>query len=119
MKAYCREAMNNDEPEKKSWLQRLANRWKVRSILQVILILITFALGGSLCAFIGGKILPALQIEHRLLNGILYILLVTLLWPICVLLISIPFGQFTFFKEYLIKMGRRMSGKKQKTDVIE
>lgn len=112
MKACCRESMNNEEPENTSWLQRLAARWKVGSIIQVILILITFALGGSLCAFIGGKILPALQIEHRILSSILYLLLVTLLWPACVLLISIPFGQFAFFKKYLTKMGRRLTCRK-------
>lgn len=119
MKACCREAMNQDEPEKKSWLQRLAIRWKVHSIVQVILILFTFALGGSLCAFIAGKILPLLNIEQGLLRTILYLLLVTLLWPLCVLLISIPFGQFAFFRKYLAKMGRRMTGKKTKPDLTE
>ena len=112
MKACCRETKHSDEPEKKSWLGSLAHRWKVGSIVQVILILITFALGGSLCAFIGGKILHVLQIEHRLLRGILYLLLVTLLWPICVLVISVPFGQLAFFRKYLVKMGRRLTGRK-------
>lgn len=43
---------------------------------------------------------------------LLYIILVTLLWPFCVLLISVPFGQFTFFIKYLAKMKNRISGKK-------
>ncbi len=37
-----------------------------------------------------------------------YIIVVTLLWPLAVLLVSIPFGQFRFFIGYLKKMGRRM-----------
>lgn len=45
---------------------------------------------------------------------LLYILLVTLLWPLCVLLISIPFGQLSFFQRYLQKMFRRLTGKKER-----
>ena len=36
----------------------------------------------------------------------------TLLWPLCVLMVSIPLGQFTFFKKYLLKILGRFSGKK-------
>ena len=42
---------------------------------------------------------------------IVYLLLITLLWPLCVLLISIPLGQFAFFKKYIIKVGRKISGR--------
>jgi formyltetrahydrofolate-dependent phosphoribosylglycinamide formyltransferase len=85
---------------------RLQQKWKV-SGLQLLLILCTFALGGSLCGYIGRIIMQATGIENSLGYGSLYILLVTLLWPLCVLTISIPLGQFTFFSNYLRKMGMR------------
>jgi len=36
--------------------------------------------------------------------------MVTIIWPICVLTVSIPMGQFPFFKKYLAKMWKRISG---------
>jgi formyltetrahydrofolate-dependent phosphoribosylglycinamide formyltransferase len=91
---------------------RLQQKWKV-SGLQLTLILCTFALGGSLCGFLTRLIIQPLAIENALLYGTTYFVLLTLLWPFCVLAISIPFGQFVFFKNYLRKMGSRFGlGKK-------
>lgn len=86
---------------------RLQKKWKV-SGLQVFLILCTFAIGGSLTGLVGKKIMNLLDIEFRAIWIIVYIILVTLIWPMAVLLISIPFGQYRFFTGYLKKMGRRM-----------
>jgi formyltetrahydrofolate-dependent phosphoribosylglycinamide formyltransferase len=85
---------------------RLQQKWKV-SGWQLLLILCTFALGGSLCGFLGRLIIQPLGINNALLYGTVYFTLVTLLWPFCVLAISIPFGQFAFFRNYLRKMGGR------------
>ena len=49
--------------------------------------------------------------DKGILWVVLYILLVSLLWPLCVLLISIPLGQFGFFKRYLVKVWGRMNGR--------
>jgi len=86
---------------------KLKNKWKVNGI-QLFLILCTFALGGSLCGYLGRKILGLFELERNVLYVVLYVLLITLLWPICVLLISVFFGQFRFFKTYLIRVGKRM-----------
>ena len=86
---------------------RLQKKWKVNG-LQVILILCTFAIGGSLTGYLGKLVMNMLNIEQRALWIVVYILIVTLIWPMAVLLISIPFGQFRFFTGYLKKMGRRM-----------
>ena len=85
--------------------QRLREKWKVNG-WQLALILITFALGGSTCGYLGRKILALLDIESGLIRLPLYILLITLLWPVCVLIISIPLGQFRFFQGYLKKVFR-------------
>ena len=76
------------------------NKWKV-SGTQLALIITTFALGGSLCGYVGRMILQSTQLEKGPVWITLYILLVTLLWPVCVLIISIPLGQFGFFKKYV------------------
>ena len=87
-------------------LKRLQEKWKVNGI-QFVLVLCTFAIGGSMCGFLGRKVMDLFTIENAFLYGTLYIIIVTLLWPLCVLLISIPFGQFRFFSNYLRKMGTR------------
>ncbi|MEI9955657.1 MAG: hypothetical protein WDM90_04950 [Ferruginibacter sp.] len=42
---------------------------------------------------------------------VVYIVLITLLWPLAVLIISIPLGQFSFFKRYIVKIFKRFGGK--------
>ncbi|MBS4065277.1 MAG: hypothetical protein KGZ74_11995 [Chitinophagaceae bacterium] len=86
---------------------KLKEKWKV-GWLQFILIFTTFALGGSLCARAGSFILNWLLPEKNVLYWIVYVPLVTLIWPLCVLLVSIPLGQFRFFMGYLKKMGVKM-----------
>lgn len=87
--------------------ERLKNKWKV-SGLQLALILCTFAIGGSLTGFVGKKIMNLLSIQQDWLWAIVYILLITIIWPMAVLLVSIPFGQFYFFTKYIQKIGAKM-----------
>lgn len=89
--------------------ERLQKKWKVNG-LQLLLILCTFAIGGSLTGYTGRKLMNLLGIGPNWLWILIYIVVVTLLWPMAVLLVSIFFGQFRFFIGYLRKMGRRFSG---------
>ncbi|MGC4101157.1 phosphoribosylglycinamide formyltransferase [Ferruginibacter sp.] len=92
--------------------QKLKQRWKVNG-LNLALIITTFALGGSLCAYAGRKLLLLMAIDKTTFWGIiLYILLITLLWPLAVLLVSIPLGQFPFFKRYITRIFSRFGSKK-------
>jgi hypothetical protein len=93
-------------------LKKLQEKWKV-GLLQLILIIITFALGGSLCGYAGRKLLGFTEMEKGFLWVVLYVVLITILWPIAVILVSIPLGQFAFFKNYLRKVFARISGKKK------
>ena len=86
---------------------RLQKKWKVNG-LQLTLVLCTFALGGSLTGYAGRRLMTVFAIEQSWLWVVVYILLITLLWPMAVLLVSIPFGQFRFFINYLRKIGRRV-----------
>ena len=93
--------------------EKLKQRWKVNG-LNLVLIIATFALGGSLCGYAGRKILMLAGLEKGVVWILLYVLLITLLWPLCVLLISFPLGQFAFFKRYLAKVWGKMSGSNKK-----
>lgn len=89
---------------------KLKTKWKV-NWWQFALIFTTFALGGSLCARAGNWLLSFAVSEKNVLYWILYVPLITILWPLCVLLISIPLGQFTFFSNYLKRIWGKISGK--------
>lgn len=93
--------------------KKLQKKWQV-SGWNLFFILSTFALGGSACGRIGSKILNILSIEKGFLWGVLYVLLITLLWPICVLIISIPLGQYRFFKNYIARIWKKISGQGKK-----
>lgn len=111
MKSCCKESFENKPLETKEpngFFNKMRRRWNVKNTLQVVLILCTFAIGGSLCGYLGRKFLQLFEIEHRGLWIFLYIVTVTIFWPLCVLLISIPLGQFRFFTKYLSKLGKRI-----------
>lgn len=93
-------------------LHRLKNKWQV-SWFQFTLIFSTFALGGSLCGYLGRLLLSYTNMERNLLYFVIYVVVVTILWPFCVLLISIPFGQFSFFKRYLGRIKDKMVNKRK------
>ena len=72
---------------------RLSAKWKV-SGLQLALIICTFAIGGSMTGYVAKKIMNILGFPG--LWAIIYILLVTILWPLAVLLWSV-FPLVSFF----------------------
>ena len=86
---------------------RLKQKWKVGPG-RLVLILLTFAIGGSLTGYVAKKIMNLLAVQQDWLWAIIYILLITVLWPVAVILISIPFGQFPFFRRYLRKMAGKL-----------
>jgi hypothetical protein len=91
--------------------KKLQERWKV-NIWNLLLILITFALGGSACGKLSGILLNLWSNDKTFIWWVLYIILVTILWPFCVLIISIPLGQFSFFKNYIQRIAKKIVGKK-------
>ena len=91
--------------------RRLKEKWGL-SWPRFMLVFSTFAIGGSLCGYAGKRLMGLTSIEKGILYYIIYILLVTIIWPLCVLTVSIPMGQFPFFRNYLIKMWRRIGGGK-------
>lgn len=87
--------------------RKLQQRWGLGTG-RIILVLITFATGGSLCGYAARKLMLLMDVPKGVGWWALYLLLVTVLWPFAILLISMPLGQFSFFKGYLIRMAKRM-----------
>lgn len=87
--------------------ERLQEKWKV-SGTRLTLILFTFAIGGSLTGYIARRIMTLLSVDKGGWWILLYILLLTILWPMAVIAVSIPFGQFSFFRNYLRRVARKL-----------
>lgn len=88
-------------------LNRLRQKWNI-SRPQLLAILLIFALGGSFTGYLGRQLVSLFDIEIFFLYIVVYILLVTAFWPFAVLLLSIPFGQFPFFKKYISRIGKKL-----------
>lgn len=91
--------------------KRLQHKWKLNGV-QVVLVISTFAIGGSLCGFLGRKLFGLAGIPIQGFWIIAYILVISLLWPISVIVVSIPLGQYRFFTQYLKRVWQKMTGQK-------
>jgi hypothetical protein len=91
-------------------LDRLKEKWGVGPA-RIILILVTFALGGSLTGYLAKKLIAAIDIDSIYLYIPVYIILVTVLWPLMVILVSLPLGQFFFFRNYIRRIANKIVGK--------
>ncbi|MDT7831991.1 diacylglyceryl transferase [Flavobacteriaceae bacterium S356] len=94
-------------------MEKLKERWGITSNLQIILILIVFAINGSLSAWLAKPAMELIGLYKETTNGLIY-------WPLRILIIfpvyqlTLPivgyiFGQFKFFwefeKKFLSKLG--------------
>ncbi len=94
---------------------RLKNKWKVGT-LDLLLILCTFAIGGSMTGYLARTLIKPLELSGVLFL-IAYLIILTLLWPVMVVVVSIPLGQFRFFRNYLRKIARRFGLRRQKDSI--
>lgn len=100
-----------NENEKPGFLKRLQIKWKLESLLQVILVLVVFACTGFTILFIKAPILDFFGVEKGgFLNTVLYLLLVLPLYQIFLLAYGFIFGQFNFFWEKEKQLFRRIAG---------
>lgn len=110
-----------DKNEKPKFLQRLQIKWKLESLLQVVLVLVVFACTGFTILFIKNPILNFFGVERGggqgFLNTVLYLLLVLPLYQIFLLIYGFIFGQFNFFwekeKQIFRRIGKLFSKKNQ------
>lgn len=100
---------------KTNFLQKLQTKWKLNSLVQVVLVLIVFALTGFTILFIKKPIFDFLGVSMErggFWKTILYLLLVLPLYQIILLMWGFVFGQFRFFWEKEVQFLKRISGRK-------
>src|ERR1051325_5818149 len=88
-------------------LKRLEQKWQV-SPLRIVLIIVCFALGGSLTGYAAKKIMDLFSVRQDWVWVIIYILLITIIWPLAVIIVSIFFGQLKFFAGYVKRIGVKL-----------
>ncbi|MHA7129528.1 DUF6787 family protein [Algoriphagus namhaensis] len=98
-----------EDQNKENWLKRLQAKWQLKSLTQVVLVLIVFACTGFTILFIKKPILDFFGVEKGgFVNTPLYLLLVLPLYQLFLLVYGFIFGQFKFFWEWEKKTIRRI-----------
>ena len=83
--------------------KRLKERWNIQSNFQVIIILIVFAITGSLTVYVRKAIFDLIGITtetHLLVKIPLYIIVLLTVYNILLIIVGSVFGQFRFFWEF-------------------
>ena len=123
---HCR-LMENGNAEgnmenRQSFLERLKEKWGLKSLLQVVLILIVFSLTGMTVVLIRPVIFSWFGFTDQTplwLKTITYILLIFPMYQLLILVYGTLFGQFAFFWEKekkLFKLIARPFRQKTKQD---
>ena len=92
-----------------SGIQKLREKWGLAPV-QFWLVILTFALGGSLSGRLCSFLLKMAFSEKNWAYWLVYPIVLTILWPFSVLFVSLLTGQFRFFKGYLGRVGAKLVG---------
>ena len=95
------------------WFNNLKTKWGIHSNIQIILILIVFAITGSLSLVVSDPMLQFIGLSKESVNPWIFttlrLIIVFPVYQVLILIIGFLFGQFKFFwqfeKKMLIKMG--------------
>ena len=104
--------------KKKSFFEKLKERWQLNSLFQVLIVLLVFACTGFTVLFLKKPILGLLgeEAKNSIVYSILYYLLILPLYQVVLLVYAFVFGQFKFFwafeKRLFKRMGQLFSNKK-------
>ena len=96
-------------------MKRFKEKWNISSNYQLAIILIVFAITGSLSLYVSAPILKALSIDKEILSIWLFwplkILIIFPIYQILILIIGTIFGQFKFFWKFEKKFLKRIGFK--------
>ena len=101
-------------------LERLKQRWNIRSNFQVTVILIVFAITGSATVYLKKMIFDLIGITPETHFGIkapVYIIVILTVYNILLLIVGLLFGQFRFFWEFEKRFFSRFLFRKKQTSV--
>ena len=89
-------------------MNKLKERWQIKSNFQLAVIFVVFAINGSLSAKIGQLLMNFFGLDKENLNLVVYyfifIIIVTLIYPFLIIANGFIFGQFEFFFRFSRKM---------------
>ena len=96
------------------WIDKLQKRWGLKSVGQVIIILIVFAFTGTTVMLIKKPITSALFQEGQQSTWftVAYWILIFPIYNILLLAYGFVFGQFAFFWKYEKRFLNRLAGKR-------
>lgn len=85
-----------------NWIEKLKNRWKLKSATQVVIVLIVFACTGFTILFIKKPLLNWLAGEqgNTTFASVLYYIFILPLYNVVLLIYGFIFGQFRFFWDF-------------------
>lgn len=85
-----------------NWIEKLKNRWKLKSATQVVIVLIVFACTGFTILFIKKPLLNWLAGEqgNTTFASVLYYIFILPLYNVVLLAYGFLFGQFQFFWDF-------------------
>jgi len=94
-------------------MEKLKERWGITSNIQIILILIVFAINGSFAAWVANPVTAFLGLSKATTSGFIYwplrILLIFPIYQLTLPIVGFLFGQFRFFwdfeKKFLSRLG--------------
>lgn len=103
-------AHQNQKMEKKKFLEKMQEKWGLRSAFQTIMVLIVFALTGSTVLFLKPFVFDLVGFESvtGFWGVMLYIVLVFPLYQVLILIYGFLLGQFSFFWNWEKQMVSRM-----------
>lgn len=104
------------EKNKNNFLQKLKTRWKLKSLTQVVLVLLVFACTGFSVMFLKQPLYNLAGIEEQTSAWIkvpFYLIAVLPIYQVVLLFYGFVFGQFRFFWEFEKRMFRRIFSRKR------
>lgn len=114
MQAFRKLDMAQREEQKKvSFLNKMKEKWGLKSLLQVVVVMIVFSLTGMTVVFVRPIIFSWFGFDIHTsfwIKTITYISLIFPLYQILIIVYGTLLGQFSFFWEKEKKMFRAISG---------
>ena len=94
-------------------MEKLKERWGITSNIQIILIIIVFAINGSFAAWVAEPVTNFIGLTRESISGWIYwplrILLIFPIYQLTLPIVGFLFGQFRFFwdfeKKFLSRIG--------------
>ena len=99
--------------EQNGFLQRLQSRWKLKSLVQVVLVLVVFACTGFTVLFLKKPVVSYFNpANDNIWFSVAYYVLIFPVYNVILLFYGFIFGQFEFFWAFEKRMFQRFKKKK-------